>query len=194
MSLTFTFTSWVSAGQDELPEGYVLLDTMPDHLRESHRKAGNWGVWPHNGASREVCTREEAEEIVAADPDGYDHIVPFDEDADWEDEVEFVLPGKYHVCPACEGKGTLMHPSLRGVAITEEDRDRDWSPDEWEQYISGGYDVTCTTCDGKRVVLVPDRAACKSPDDIATLKRYDIDRENDRRERIADANALKYGY
>lgn len=109
-----------------------------------------------------------------------------DEDDDGPDEVEFELPGKYHVCPACEGKGTLMHPSLRGVAITEEDRDRDWSPDEWEQYTSGGYDVTCTTCKGQRVVLVPDREACaRNADDKATLRRYDIDcaqRDRDRRQ------------
>jgi len=53
----------------------VMLETMPDYLRGSHRAAGNWGVYPHNGAMRERVSRVEAEAIVAADTDGYDHIV-----------------------------------------------------------------------------------------------------------------------
>jgi hypothetical protein len=48
---------------------------MPDYLRGSHQAAGNWGVYPHNGAVRERVSPEEAKEIVAADPDGYAHIV-----------------------------------------------------------------------------------------------------------------------
>lgn len=53
----------------------VTVETMPDWLRASHRQARNWGVYPHNGAERRQVTREEAEAIVAADEDGYDHIV-----------------------------------------------------------------------------------------------------------------------
>lgn len=53
----------------------VTVETMPDHLRSSHRAAGNWGVYPLNGAHREEMSRAEAEEIVEADEDGYDHIV-----------------------------------------------------------------------------------------------------------------------
>jgi len=56
-------------------EDDVTLEEMPDHLRSSHRAAGNWGSYPHNGATRRRCSREEAEEIVAADEDEYDHIV-----------------------------------------------------------------------------------------------------------------------
>jgi hypothetical protein len=61
-----------------LERGYdlVILETMPDWLRESHRAAGgDWGFWPHNGAEQRLITREEAEAIVAADEDHYDHIV-----------------------------------------------------------------------------------------------------------------------
>lgn len=54
---------------------YVVIETMPEHVRGSHRAAGNWGVYPHNGAERHVVERAEADEIVAADEDGYDHIV-----------------------------------------------------------------------------------------------------------------------
>lgn len=65
----------------------VLIETMPAHLRASHRAARNWGVYPHNGAERRRVPLEEAEEIC--DPE-YDHIVdgslevtvPADTDAD----------------------------------------------------------------------------------------------------------------
>lgn len=61
---------------------YVVVETMPDCHRASHRAARNWGSWPHNGAERSVVSREEAEEIVAGDPDGYAEIV---RDADEDD-------------------------------------------------------------------------------------------------------------
>lgn len=57
--------------QDDL----VVVETMPDYLRGSHRAARNWGVYPHNGAVRTRVARAEAEGIVAADPDGYASII-----------------------------------------------------------------------------------------------------------------------
>lgn len=74
------------AGQLTPPDDLVILETMPEHLRESHRSAGNWGVYPHNGAEREVVEREEAEEAVANDPDEYDSIIRDAEPIDWLDE------------------------------------------------------------------------------------------------------------
>jgi hypothetical protein len=56
-------------------DGLVVLETMPDHLRGSHRAARNWGTYPSNGAVRTRVTRDEAEEIVLADHDGYARIV-----------------------------------------------------------------------------------------------------------------------
>lgn len=53
----------------------VTIETMPDHLRGSHRAAGNWGLYPHNGAERSDVSRDEAEEIIESDPDSYAHIV-----------------------------------------------------------------------------------------------------------------------
>ncbi len=55
--------------------GMVTVETMPEHLRESHRAARNWGVYPHNGAERLTMTRDEADELVNDDTDGYAHIV-----------------------------------------------------------------------------------------------------------------------
>ena len=53
----------------------VIVETMPDQFRGSHRASGNWGVWPLNGATRIEMSRADAEELVAGDEDGYDHIV-----------------------------------------------------------------------------------------------------------------------
>lgn len=55
--------------------GYVEIETMPDWLRESHRAAGGFGRYPANGAERRIVHPDEAEAIVEADGDGYDHIV-----------------------------------------------------------------------------------------------------------------------
>jgi hypothetical protein len=52
----------------------VVIETMPEQHRSSHRAAGNWGCYPHNGAKRGVIERAEAVDLVARD-DEYDHIV-----------------------------------------------------------------------------------------------------------------------
>lgn len=49
------------------------------------------------------------------------------------------------ICPTCRGDG--KH-SLRFGAITQEDRERDWDPDSWDDYLSGAYDEVCTDCGG----------------------------------------------
>lgn len=54
---------------------WVLIEEMPEQHRESHRQARNWGNYPHNGAVRRMVLRDEADEILADDPDGYAHIV-----------------------------------------------------------------------------------------------------------------------
>ena len=51
----------------------VVVETMPEHLRASHRAAGNWGTYPVNGAVRRRVPLEEAEELSLDEE--YDHIV-----------------------------------------------------------------------------------------------------------------------
>lgn len=51
---------------------YVLVERMPEHLRASHRAAGNWGVYPHNGAERVLVHRDCAPE---AEDDEYDRVI-----------------------------------------------------------------------------------------------------------------------
>lgn len=55
---------------------------------------------------------------------------------------------KYHVCPTCEGEGTIVN---RAVSVwTESDRAED--PEGFQDMLQGRYDVTCDQCGGKRVV------------------------------------------
>lgn len=48
-----------------------LIETMPEWLRDSHRAAGNWGCYPHNGAERRIVDESELPE----EGDEYDHVI-----------------------------------------------------------------------------------------------------------------------
>lgn len=63
------------AAVKSLFDDMVMIEEMPDHHRGSHRAAGNWGAYPHNGATRRRVSRDEAEQVVADDPDGYARII-----------------------------------------------------------------------------------------------------------------------
>lgn len=52
----------------------AIVETMPEHLRSSHKAARNWGSYPHNGAERTVVPSDEVSDYVA-DGDEYDHVV-----------------------------------------------------------------------------------------------------------------------
>lgn len=43
----------------------VVVEWMPEHLRSSHEAAGNWGVYPYNGAERLRCCPACAEMLQA---------------------------------------------------------------------------------------------------------------------------------
>lgn len=57
--------------KSEAEQVKYLIETMPDHLRASHRAARNWGVYPHNGAERRVVGADELPDENAE----YDHVV-----------------------------------------------------------------------------------------------------------------------
>jgi hypothetical protein len=48
-----------------------LIETMPAHLRDSHRAARNWGRYPANGAERSIVD----EGSLPDEDDEYDHVV-----------------------------------------------------------------------------------------------------------------------
>lgn len=91
--------------------------------------------------------------------------------ADDDDEVTVEVPGKYDVCPECEGSGKVLCEGLRGVAFTYEDMD-EAGPDFREDYMSGRYDVQCPECHGLRVVVVPDEQFM-SDEQKAQLKEHE---------------------
>lgn len=68
-----------------------------------------------------------------------------------EGEVEY--KAEYGVCPDCEGKGKYVNPAIDSHGLSSEDFEED--PDFREDYFGGMYDVTCRSCCGKRVILVP---------------------------------------
>ena len=76
------------------------------------------------------------------------------EDGEWEvEEIHHELPARWEICNHCSGDGS--HSRHIG-AITYEDRQRDWSDDEFDFYMRGGYDKQCEECKGSGKVLVPD--------------------------------------
>lgn len=70
------------------------------------------------------------------------------------DETEVEIPIEFGVCGTCDGKGRHVNPSIDAHGITEDEWGQ-WSSDEQEFYMSGGYDVECHECAGKRVVPIP---------------------------------------
>lgn len=66
---------------------------------------------------------------------------------------EDTLPAKYEVCPDCQGRGQYVNPSIDSHGLSSEDFDQD--PDFAESYFGGDYDITCQSCCGNRVILVP---------------------------------------
>jgi len=85
----------------------------------------------------------------------------YDDDGDTTE-----LPTVWDVCHNCGGDGS--HSKHLG-AITQEDRDRDWDDESFMHYLSGGYDMECEVCKGRRVVAVVDRSRL----DAETLAAWD---------------------
>lgn len=83
-------------------------------------------------------------------------------------EVQHVLPGKYEVCPRCEGVGKHDNPAFSN-GITSDEMAED--PDFAEDYCGGRYDVECGLCKGKRVVCVPDEQKC-TLEQLSALEEY----------------------
>lgn len=61
------------------------------------------------------------------------------------DGNEVTLPTRWAICPECDGHGKS---SAYLGAITADDRERDWSEEEFDEYLRGGYDRRCDACEG----------------------------------------------
>jgi hypothetical protein len=86
------------------------------------------------------------------------------------DGAEHWLPSVANVCSTCYGRGKHDHPAFAdGLTMEQLRSDQEFA----ESYFGGAYDVQCTSCDGRRVVMVLDRA--RVPQEL--LQR--IDREDE---------------
>lgn len=101
-------------------------------------------------------------------------------------EEEYEVAAEFSVCPTCEGKGSYVNPSVDADGITDW---HDWSHEERESYMSGGYDVTCHTCKGKRVIPVPSKNTDSKV--LKAIEDQELRRAEDAYER---ARELRYGY
>ena len=58
----------------DYPSGTLLLiETMPAHLVASHKAAGNFGVFPANGAERSLVDAADVDTYLT--DNSYDHVV-----------------------------------------------------------------------------------------------------------------------
>ena len=82
------------------------------------------------------------------------------------------IPALWEICSDCQGNGAS---SAYLGAFTQEDIERDWSQDEWSDYLDGGYDKPCGPCNGSGKVLVPDWEALEKADPaLATAYGEDL--------------------
>ena len=107
--------------------------------------------------------------------------IKFTSETDDGEEIEHELPGKFEVCPGCEGHGTRLCEGLRGHAFTAEEFNETFDDEEREAYFTRGsyYDVACEECHGKRVVAVVDEEACRSDESKEALRLYQAKLEDD---------------
>lgn len=84
-------------------------------------------------------------------------------------ERTIVLPGKPAVCRTCRGKGHRVHPDVDGNGLTAEDFAQD--PDFAEDYMAGRFDITCSECNGNKIIIQVDRNMAK-PEDLAIWEDY----------------------
>lgn len=91
---------------------------------------------------------------------------------DNDEEYDAVFPIKFEVCYRCSGSGSHTNPNIDGNGITQSEWENDWSYEEQEMYMSGGYDVTCEECGGKRVIAEIDEKRCTTDELKRDLERY----------------------
>lgn len=66
------------------------------------------------------------------------------------------IPAKMVVCPTCRGKGSMVNPSIDSHGITQSEMD-ELGDDFRKDYFAGHFDVPCSECGGRNVVLEADR-------------------------------------
>ncbi|RLI66792.1 MAG: hypothetical protein DRO67_00015 [Candidatus Asgardarchaeum californiense] len=81
--------------------------------------------------------------------------------------IEHEIPAMYAVCDRCNGEGRHTNPNIDADGLTEDFIN---DPEFMENYRNGVYDVTCSKCNGKRVMLVPNENIA-DPEDVEEYYR-----------------------
>ena len=102
-------------------------------------------------------------------------------------EEEIVLPVRYEVCWRCKGRGSHCNPNIDGNGITAGEW-AEWDDEEKDTYLSGGYDVVCEKCDGRRVLPEVDRENA----DEKAVTIYDEWEESESLSRAEEAQERRY--
>lgn len=121
-------------------------------------------------------------------PDYRRDVVRFTYRDDNDEEQEIDLPGTRQVCGRCGGRGKHDHPAFAN-GITERDFAED--PDFRDEYFAGRYDVRCSECDGRNVVLVVARDSVE-PEILAKLDRWLEEERRFQLESSAERRAMGY--
>jgi DnaJ-class molecular chaperone len=80
---------------------------------------------------------------------------------------------KWHICPICEGEGSHSHHL---GALTSSDLE-DWSQEDLDCLMNGGYDRTCATCEGSGKVREDQLESVQPVRYYATDEEYFRNRE-----------------
>jgi hypothetical protein len=118
--------------------------------------------------------------------------ITFPGDGDELDEVTHSLPGKYAICSRCEGRGRHTNPNIDGNGITGDEWHNEWSHEEQEMYLTGGYDVGCERgCQDGKVIICDEEVL--TPPEKELLEKWEKEQEEreyedycDRRMRAAE--------
>lgn len=121
-----------------------------------------------NNSSKENVNKIESQTVLAS----------YDDDEESEEDSRRLRHknGPFALCPTCRGRGTHVNPNIDGGGLTSDDFADD--PDFYDDYFAGNYDVSCSECDGRRVVprcLTPE---CSNP---AAAKSTPFTGDRDRR-------------
>ena len=68
------------------------------------------------------------------------------------------LPHSWEVCDLCQGRGTVVNPSIDSGGISEEMFHDD--PDFSDSYRNGLYDIQCPRCGGRTTTPKVDVSRC----------------------------------
>lgn len=78
--------------------------------------------------------------------------------------IEYTLRVDFIVCPLCRGRGYVVDPAIDCDGISD-DYLRE-NPNFAESYHNGEFNIKCTKCEGKRVVLDLDKVRSLLPKSV----------------------------